>query len=71
MRTVFVASALSALLFAPAGAHAAGAGQQSTGAQSDLRHNVKAKHPTYKRHQIIRAEQNKNTSGSGVREPMR
>jgi hypothetical protein len=70
MRTILMASALSALLLAPVGAYA-GAGQQSTGAQSDLRHNVKAKHPTYKRHQIIRAEQNKNTSGSGVREPMR
>ncbi|HEU5273544.1 MAG TPA: hypothetical protein VFU97_07785 [Xanthobacteraceae bacterium] len=60
MRALLMASALSALLFAPVGAYAAGAGQQSTGAQSDLRQNVKAKHSTYKRHQIIRSELNKN-----------
>ena len=60
MRTILMAGAFSALLLAPVGAYAATAGQQSTGAQSDLRHNVKAKHPTYKRHQIIRSELNKN-----------
>ena len=70
MRTVLMAGTLSALLIMPTGAYA-GAGHQSTGAESDLRLNVKAKHPTYKRHQIIRAEKNKTTSGCGVREPMR
>ncbi len=70
MRSLLAASALSALLLAPAGAIAAG--QQSTGAQSDLRQSVKAKAPTLKRHHIIRAEQNKNTVGAGpAHEPMR
>lgn len=65
MRTLLAAGALSALLLAPVASYAAGAGQQSTSAQSDFRHNVKAKHPTLKRHEIIRAEKNKNTTGAG------
>ena len=60
MRTLFAAM-LALPLLAPAGAYAMSAGHQSTGAQSDLRLSVKAKHPmTHKRHQIIRSELNKN-----------
>ncbi len=70
MRTLLATGALLAFLLAPAGAYAAG--QQSTGAQSDLRQSVKAKPPTLKRHRIIRAEQNKNTVGAApAHEPMR
>ncbi len=70
MRTLLAAGALSVLLLVPAGAYAAG--QQSTGAQSDLRQSVKAKHPTLKRHRIIRAEENTNTVGAGpAHGPMR
>jgi hypothetical protein len=68
MRNLLTAGVLSALLLGSAGTCAFAAGQQSTGAQSDLRQSVKAKHPTFKRHQIIRSEENKNTTGSG---PMR
>jgi hypothetical protein len=68
MRNLVTAGALSALLLASAGASALAAGQQSTGTQSEFRQSVKAKQPTHKRHQIIRAEKNKNTTGVG---PMR
>jgi hypothetical protein len=59
MRMLFAAM-LALPLLAPAGAFAMSAGHQSTGAESDLRLSVKAKHPTHKRHQIIRSELNRN-----------
>lgn len=68
MRHLLTAGALSSLLLASAGSYAMAAGQQSTGAQSEFRQSVKAKQPTYKRHQIIRSETNKNTTGAA---PMR
>jgi hypothetical protein len=51
----------SAVLLLPLGAYA---GQQTTGDQSDFKTSVKARHPTYKRQQIIRAESPRQTTGA-------
>jgi hypothetical protein len=59
MRHLSLALALSTVLALPV---AASADQQSTGAQSDFRKSVKAQHPSYKRHQIIRAESGKKAT---------
>ncbi len=65
MRSLLAASALSALLLAPVVAQAAppaasAAGQQVTGTEQEFRQSVKHRRPTYMRHQISRAERNKN-----------
>jgi hypothetical protein len=60
MRTFLALTAGAAFLLAPAASFAATAGHQSTGTQTEFRQSVKAQHPTYKRHQIIRSELNKN-----------
>ncbi len=59
MRTFPALTAAAAFLLAPAASFAAN-GHQSTGTQTEFRQSVKAQHPTYKRHQIIRSELNKN-----------
>jgi hypothetical protein len=59
MRHLSLALSLSALLAFPV---AASADQQSTAAQSDLKASVKARHPTHKRHEIIRSESGKQTT---------
>jgi hypothetical protein len=65
---VLAATALSSPVFAPITAHAQG--QQTTGAERDLRQGLRAhqsRHWSAKRHQIIRAERGtpNSTRGSG------
>jgi len=62
MRGLSVALAFAAFVLAPGGATA---GQQSTGAQSDLKASVKAKAPTHKRHEIIRSESGTTGAAAG------
>jgi hypothetical protein len=61
MRMFSLALTVSSALLLPLGAYA---GQQTTGEQSDLKTSIKARHPTYKRQQIIRAESPKQTTGT-------
>jgi hypothetical protein len=64
MRLVSLALAVAALVTVPV---IASADQQSTGTQSEFKQSVKARHHTYKRHQIIRAESGKHTTGAAPR----
>lgn len=62
--TLLAATALSGTVFAPVGAHAQPS-RQATGDQTEFRQGVQARHPTYKRRQIIRSELNGGTNGYG------
>ncbi|HEY4922439.1 MAG TPA: hypothetical protein VII40_20220 [Xanthobacteraceae bacterium] len=59
MRTLLAATAVSALLFAPVGAHAQKS-QQETTSEQDLRESIKAEPSTPKRENILRSETNRN-----------
>ena len=59
MKTLFVATAASALLLAPVGAYAQKS-PQGTEVQENFRAGVKAEKPTAKRKEILRSETNRN-----------
>ena len=59
MRTLFAATAASALLLVPVGAYAQKS-PQTTETQENFRAGVKAEKPTVKRKEILRSETNRN-----------